>query len=318
MKRITIAGAILLMMNVFAGAQSPDSLDVNAGNDFNVDADSPRVIDTLDTDDKFVKILMYENYTWAFVDIGRPIIDTVGFYDGWDSDRIHAFKGMPLDSLPDEIDLRLVDDVHPFCIPVSGPVRSGFHFRSKREHQGVDVGLALGDTVRAAFDGVVRYTGAGKATGGYGGLVIIRHNNGLETYYAHLSKRLVVVDEIVRAGEPIGLGGSTGHSTGPHLHFETRYHGKPFDPLRVVDFDNNRLRDTLITLKKHYFSIYSHYGMTDKESKAASGRIVYVVKKGDSLGRIAVKYGTTVNKLCKLNKLTAKSVIRPGQRIIVR
>ena len=149
--------------------------------------------------------------------------------------------------------------------------------------------------------------------------VVIMPKQGQSVESCIVTEFIKKVGDKVEAGEPIAIIGNSGElSSGPHLHFETRYHGKPFDPLRVVDFDNNRLRDTLITLKKHYFSIYSHYGMTDKESKAASGRIVYVVKKGDSLGRIAGKYGTTVNKLCKLNKLTAKSVIRPGQRIIVR
>ena len=94
--------------------------------------------------------------------------------------------------------------------------------------------------------------------------------------------------------------------------------GKAFDPERIVDFRTGEIRDSLITLKRHYFNVYSHYGMTDEESKAAAGRIIYVVRQGDNLGRIAAKYGTTVAAICKLNKITAKTVIRPGQRLIVR
>ena len=275
-------------------------------------------IDTLDTEDKYMKIVIYENFTWAYFDLGHPSIDTAGFYEGWDPEKIHAFKNIPVDSLPAEIDLRLVDSLHPFCAPLVGPVRSSFRFRGRRPHNGVDLPLQIGDTVRAAFDGVVRYSGKGKETGGYGGLVIIRHDNGLETYYAHLSKRLAFSGDLIKAGEPLGLGGSTGHSTGPHLHFETRYMGKAFDPERIVDFRNGTIRDSLITLKRHYFNVYSHYGMTDEESKAASGRIIYVVRKGDNLGRIAAKYGTTVSAICKLNKMSSKSLIKPGQRLIVR
>lgn len=277
-----------------------------------------QAIDTLDTEDKYMKIVIYENFTWAYFDLGHPSIDTAGFYEGWDPEKIHAFKNIPVDSLPAEVDLRLVDSLHPFCAPLTGPVRSSFRFRGRRPHNGVDLPLQIGDTIRAAFDGVVRYSGKGKETGGYGGLVIIRHDNGLETYYAHLSKRLVFSGDLIKAGEPLGLGGSTGHSTGPHLHFETRYMGKAFDPERIVDFRNGTIRDSLITLKRHYFNVYSHYGMTDEESKAASGRIIYVVRKGDNLGRIAAKYGTTVSAICKLNKMSSKSLIKPGQRLIVR
>ena len=180
-----------------------------------------QAIDTLDTEDKYMKIVIYENFTWAYFDLGHPSIDTAGFYEGWDPEKIHAFKNIPVDSLPAEVDLRLVDSLHPFCAPLTGPVRSSFRFRGRRPHNGVDLPLQIGDTIRAAFDGVVRYSGKGKETGGYGGLVIIRHDNGLETYYAHLSKRLVFSGDLIKAGEPLGLGGSTGHSTGPHLHFET-------------------------------------------------------------------------------------------------
>ena len=330
MRNKTLITALLLAASLPLGAQNvaqPQDTTFDDGLgpiEVSVSHGNSRIVDTLDTDDKFVKILIYENYTWEFLHLDRPAIDTAGFYEGWDSEKIHAFKGMPLDSLPDEVTICLADEVHPFCVPVMGSINSTFKFRRYREHQGIDIGLSVGDTVRAAFDGVVRYSDQGSVTGGYGGLVIIRHNNGLETYYAHLSKRLVKVDEMVRAGEVIGLGGSTGHSTGPHLHFETRYFGKPFDPLRVVDFENGTLRDSTITLKKHYFNVYSHYGMSDSESLAASkaapasGKIYYKVRKGDTLGRIAKKYHTTVSKLCKLNRLSTRSILRVGQRVRVR
>ena len=147
---------------------------------------------------------------------------------------------------------------------------------------------------------------------------MVRHPNGLETYYGHLSEHLVAENDLVAAGEPIGLGGSTGRSTGPHLHFETRYMGKPFDPERVIDFDNGTLRDTLLTIKRHYFNVGSHYGMTDKQSKNVTAAQYYTVKKGDTLGKIAQKHHTTVNALCRLNGIKSNKILRIGQRLRVR
>ncbi|MBQ0086234.1 MAG: peptidoglycan DD-metalloendopeptidase family protein [Bacteroidales bacterium] len=275
-------------------------------------------VDTLDTGDKYLKVVLFENHTWEYIELGRPVIDTAGFYEGWTNDVIHAFKGHSVDNLPEEIELRLVDSLNPFSAPIVGNVRSGFKFRRTREHKGIDVPLHIGDTVRAAFNGIVRYIGGVRQTGGYGNLVIIRHSNGLETYYGHLSKILVGENESVKAGEIIGLGGNTGRSTGPHLHFETRYMGHAFDPERVVNFEKGSVRDSVMVLKRHYFSIYSHYGQTDEESKAASDRIVYAVRKGDTLGSIARKYGTTVSKICKLNNIKSNKTLRIGERLVVR
>ena len=155
-------------------------------------------------------------------------------------------------------------------------------------------------------------------TGGYGNLVVIRHANGLETYYGHLQKHNVKENDIVKAGEVIGFGGNTGRSTGPHLHFETRFQGQAFDPQRVFNFETGELRDSILTLKKHYFSIYSHYGMTDQESIEASKRKIHVIRSGDTLGGLAARYGTTVKKICQLNGFSSRKILRVGQRIIVR
>lgn len=277
------------------------------------------VMDTLNTQDKYLKIIIYSNHTWQYFDQGRPVIDTSNFFQGWTEDnQIHAFKDVKLAELPEEVDLKLVDDENPYCVPYQTKVYSGYKYRRSRPHNGVDLSLHTGDTIRAAFNGVVRFSSGGAATGGYGNLIVIRHTNGLETYYGHLSKRLVETDEPVKAGEIIGLGGSTGRSTGPHLHFETRYMGQSFDPERVFDFEQGALRDTILNLKKHYFSIYSHQGQTDKESKAAAGRVIHTVKKGENLGVIARKYGTTVNAICRLNNMSSKKVLRIGQKLIVR
>ena len=295
---------------------NPDSLKA-----FNQEHD---VIDTLPTKDKYVKVVLYSDYSWAYFDEDRPVIDTSGFFDGWDSEMIHAFKGEPLSSLPDSVEVLLTDETHKYHAPYLGKVISGFKYRGRHPHNGVDLPLNTGDTIRAAFDGIVRYAGVPGETGGYGNLLVIRHDNGLETYYGHLSAKLVQVDDPVRAGEVIALGGNTGHSTGPHLHFETRYHGKPFDPQRVFDFEKGTVRDSVLLLRKDYFSLYSHYGQTSEQSakaamaKAPSPNVYHRVRQGDTLSKIARRYGTSVNALCRLNHIKSTSVLRPGQRLLVR
>ena len=290
------------------------------------------ILDTLPTKDKYVKYIIYNDFSWDYLELDRPVIDTSGFFEGWDSEMIHAFKGEPLSMLPDSLDIRLTDETHPYCSPYRGKVISGFKWRGSHAHNGVDLPLHVGDTIRAAFDGIVRYSGVPGETGGYGNLLVVRHDNGLETYYAHLSSRLVKPDEMVSAGEPIGLGGSTGHSTGPHLHFETRYHGKPFDPERVFDFEAGTVRDTILLLKKEYFDNNSHYNNAPEVSpvkytptkpykpvKPAKPKNVYhKVRQGENLSKIARKYGTTVSAICKLNGIKTSSTIRPGQSLLVK
>ena len=185
-------------------------------------------------------------------------------------------------------------------------------------------------TPHRAFDGVVRTALPANLTGGYGNALVIRHPNGLETYYGHLSRFIVKSGDIVKAGELIGYGGSTGRSTGPHLHFETRYMGQAFDPERIFDFESGTLRCEVFTLRKHYFNINSHYGMTDQQSRVAStkapkssssgggGAVYYKVKKGDTLGKIATRNGTTVKKICQLNGIKQNTVLKVGRRLRVK
>lgn len=277
------------------------------------------VIDTLDTIDKFVKVVLYNDFTWSYIDYGRPVItDTAFDEDNWDTNKIHAYGDMPLALIPDEVDILLVDSLHQYHPPYTGTVSSRFCFRRTRNHNGTDIRLTVGDPIRAAFDGKVRVSEVTTKTGGYGNLIIIRHANGLETYYGHLAQHAVKADELVKAGEIIGYGGNTGRSTGPHLHFEARYMGQPFDPERIINFETGALRDTIFTLKKHYFSIYSHFGQTDEESYAASQRIVHKIRSGDTLSGLAVKYSTTVTKICTLNGFSSKTMLRIGRNIIVR
>ena len=289
----------------------------------------PMPIDTLNTDDRYQKVVLFDNGTWLYYNLDKPQIPDSLDDDHWITEQVHSYNDVALKDLPEETELILVDSVHGYSIPHPGYVTSRYKFRKKRPHKGVDIGLNTGDAVYAAFDGVVRAALPTRMTGGYGNVLVIRHLNGLETYYGHLSRYIVESGDLVRAGDLIGYGGSTGRSTGPHLHFETRYMGQAFDPERIFDFDRGTLRSDTFLLKKHYFSINSHYGMTDQQSLSASKKVprdssssssaqYYKVKKGDTLSKIAKRHGTTIKKLCKLNGIRESKPLQIGQKIRVR
>ena len=173
------------------------------------------------TDIKNIKI----NSTPAFVDLHNPASN---IYSKWD----HASALIAPGTLPANFKV----DLRAFAMPTpSRKVTSPFGARWGRQHKGLDVKVYIGDTICAAFDGKVRITKYD--ANGWGYYVVIRHPNGLETLYGHLSKQLVKEDQIVRAGEPIGLGGNTGRSTGSHLHFETRLLGQAINPALMFDFE---------------------------------------------------------------------------------
>ncbi len=174
------------------------------------------------------------------------------WYDGFPHNRVNPHGRTQLDQLPDEINLLLARDSTDFCFPVQGAKTSPYGWRWQRGHHGVDIALNTGDPVRAAFSGTIRVA---SRMGGYGNCIVIRHPNGLETLYGHLSKIHVATNQQVQAGDIIGLGGSTGNSTGPHLHFECRFLYQTFDPEWILDFRNHSLRTRRLHLDKSYFGI---------------------------------------------------------------
>ena len=214
------------------------------------------VIDTLPTANSALSIVLFNDNTWRYILAEDYKNDPEVFNDHWDTTNIHAYKDVELNTLPEATAIRLVDSLESYHYPYIGRITSRYGPRKGRAHQGLDLGLKTGDPIYATFDGKVRIS---KAAGDYGNLVVIRHNNGLETYYAHLSQRDVEVGDWVVAGQQIGLGGSTGRSTGPHLHYEVRYKGQSFDPERIIDFSNGNLRRDELLLKRRHFSIYSKY-----------------------------------------------------------
>ncbi len=188
-------------------------------------------------------------------------------------------------------------------------INSDFGWRHSRFHSGIDLDLEVGDDVVASFDGIVKRA---DYVSGYGNLVVVKHFNGLESYYAHLSKILVTVGDTLDAGDKLGLGGSTGRSTGPHLHYELRYRGAAIDPKYMIDFKNEDLINETFYLKKEYFK------PSTTSATTSTGAKYYTVKKGDTLGKIASRNKTTVSKICKLNGISSKKILKPGMKLRIR
>lgn len=186
------------------------------------------------------------------------------FTDHWVNDEAFVFEDISYEDIPEEVFIPLITENGTFKVNWYGKVNSSYKKRWGRYHQGIDLQLHTGDGIYAAFDGVVRYAQYNRS--GYGNCVIIRHLNGLETIYGHLSKIQVKPNEYVNAGDIIGLGGSTGHSFGPHLHFETRYKDFSFDPELIFNFDNQTLKTENLILEKKQFLAY-HYHASRRSHK---------------------------------------------------
>lgn len=222
----------------------------------------------------------------------------------WDTCWVNPFRSKDV-NIPDSFDI----DCRAFCIPVDGNLKitSKYGPRRRRMHRGIDLKVQVGDTIRSSFSGKVRIKGFERR--GYGYYLVIRHPNGLETIYGHLSKFLVSENDVVKTGQAIALGGNTGRSTGSHLHFETRFLGQALNPSDLIDFEKGTPHQEFYTLQKGKMGKTNVYTST-------SERIVYHrVKKGETLGQIALRYKTTVNELCRLNGLSRKSTLRIGQSI---
>lgn len=269
-----------------------------------------------------VDTIMLRNITMR-EELESPSAD---LYANWDNKYAHRATELPETY---KIDLR------HFTMPTTSRViTSNFGSRWGRQHKGLDIKVYIGDTIRAAFSGkvrIVRYE-----AGGYGKYIVIRHNNGLETIYGHLSKQLVEENQEVRSGEVIGLGGNTGRSTGSHLHFETRLCGVALNPALMFDFRAQDVTGDYYAFNKETYdsestnatrlrgkqdsSTYASsdssddYATNKRTTSGLTDQVSYhKVKKGETLDRIAKKRGVTVEKICKLNHITKTMRLRPGQ-----
>jgi len=219
-------------------------------------------------------------------------------YELWDESLVNPY-GIRLAEMTDTIKI----DMRGYVPPTSKYITSPFGYRKGRFHYGIDLKVHKGDSVLCAFDGQVRL--AKYQRKGYGQYVVVRHQNGLETLYAHLEKTFVIPGQTVNAGEALGLGGSTGRSTGYHLHFETRYLGNVIDPNDLYDFEECAVKNDVFWLSAANFEYV-------KEIEKIR---YWTVRQGDTLGKIASKTGISVFRLCTLNSIKQTSVLRIGQRI---
>lgn len=258
---------------------------------------------------------------WDFIRPRNFLFDTAfapahQFYQSWDTVTINPYK-VDLKNMHDTIHLVLgnVADCafHP---PAIGDITSNFGFRRwgrrLKFHFGTDIRMEVGDPVYAAFEGVVRIA---KRSADYGYVVLIRHNNGLETLYAHFSQLLAYPGQPVKGGDIIGLAGSTGRSTGPHLHFEVRFLGEKINPAQIIHFPSGSLLNDTFKVDKGCFKHLYEYQSAKLKAKTPK----YIkAKKNDTLIKIANRYGVSAKRLSKLNKISAKTKIKSGRRIRLR
>lgn len=223
----------------------------------------------------------------------------------WATDNVNPYK-LPIDSIKDSIQI----DCSGFIMPAKGHITSKFGPRKYRYHYGTDIKVQIGDTIRSSWAGqvrIVRYDPRG-----YGNYVVVRHPNGLETVYAHLSRVLVDENEHIVAGEVVGLGGNTGRSTGSHLHYEMRYLGNAMNTELLVDYQNFCMKDSVYTIVKK--STFYH----QQQQKELQQAKYITIKSGDNLSVLARRHGTTVGALCRLNGIKETTILRIGQKLRVR
>jgi hypothetical protein len=290
-------------------------------------------LDTLEKNNK--KIILFSNNRWLYLDeyyasIKRDSMDV--YSKNWETKDIFAYlseRGKPIEYAPFDMTSLEPDN---FILPRCGKLFRGF----ENHHTGLDIGLKMGDSVVAAFDGRVRY--AQYHSRGYGNMVIIRHANGLETWYAHLSKIIVHCNDEVESGQLIGLGGMTGRATSPHLHLEARYHDKPFDPQSFIDLEHHCLRDDIFYQSSYTNGKQTHHKKNtdslnsvnaalpkvikikpDKGKNKSSSRTAHThtIKFGETLFGIAKQNHTSVQAICEANHITVKTVLNPGRKLII-
>lgn len=285
-------------------------------------------LDTIETENGTV--LLYPDRSWEYLEdrdfdgVLNPDLhwtitnDSNYLYKSyWKNDVTITCNTNEVKGMKDTLWMCVLDSLHNnYCIPFDGRITSKFGIRHGRNHNGTDIDLETGDTVYAAFDGRIRYSQL--HSGGFGKLIIIRHYNGLETYYAHLSRLLVAPNQVVKAGDPIGLGGNTGRSTGSHLHFEVRFYDQPIDPELIFDFKQGQILDENLFVHSQIFSNAKTYSKSSSSSYSKDGKKYYKVRSGDNLGAIARRNGTSVSKLCQLNGIRATDILQIGQTLRVK
>lgn len=224
-------------------------------------------------------------------------------YQTWNTLQAHPYRNN-ISREDSQLTLLLTDGYmncgyeHPF----KGVVTSKFGWRGKKHHNGIDIDLVRGDTVNNVFRGVVRLA---KWTGGYGRTVVVRHHNGLETIYAHLYKIFVKTGDVIDPGQPLGRGGNSGASRGSHLHFETRFKGKPINPESLINFNDFSLISDSLVVRKTNMGYVSFQ----------PGTQFHKIGRGDYMYKIANKYGVSVKKICTWNNIKRNHLLIVGKSL---
>lgn len=264
------------------------------------------LLDLNEVDEKQIEAITYYN---SMLESKNPntimlkygAIPATNYYDDFDENTV--FQITPEEELADSTVLVIENDsLGRFSSPKLGTVTSKFGWRDGRMHKGIDIQLSRGEAISSAFDGMVRYA---QKKGSFGNVIIIRHYNGLETVYAHLSKIKVKIGQVVKSGSIVGLGGNTGRSSGPHLHFEIRFKGQALNPASIISFTDNQPFNNTIVIKK------TRYGISTYPSNAK----LHTIEKGETWFEIAKQYGLTLKELCYLNATDRRYYLKVGQTL---
>ncbi|WP_420573511.1 peptidoglycan DD-metalloendopeptidase family protein [Kordia sp.] len=303
-------------ITIAAHSQTKDSLSI--------DKEVPQKTDTTGVDTHF-PILSLALQTFKAIEVTPKKTQKDWIAEHWNTKVFNPYK-----NIRKQYPLQIKFDDSTYASPITRKkvVTSRYGWRNRRAHNGIDIDLITGDKVMSMFDGVVRYV---NRHSGHGKIVVVRHFNGLETVYAHLSRQSVKVNDTVKKGQIIGRGGTTGNARGSHLHLEIRFQGIPIHPEYLFDFsdENNLVRSNEIWVTRRWTAAYRHNSkrksnikvLTTEEEAIASKADetkVYTVRRGDTLSRISNKYNVSIATLCKDNSLRRTSTLRIGQKIIVK
>ncbi|MDX2196560.1 MAG: M23 family metallopeptidase [Cytophagales bacterium] len=267
------------------------------------------VADTQDVNpDDFSIVEVDEEINFDGSDADSTWIKIAEYYGMWDNKAVNPY-GIDVTKFNDTVSIALYDStIGRYCsAPLNhAKLNDDFGPRRWRWHYGIDLELDRGDSVWAIWDGIVRI--CKYDYGGYGNYVLVRHYNGLETIYGHLTRQLVKVGEVVKAGDLIGWGGSTGRSSGPHLHLEIRYQGHALDPQLLFDIKKNKIK------MQHFIIMPYHFDYLRNFRKIYFHRI----RRGDTLSEIAQRYNVSIRQILRLNRISIRSTLKPGRRIRIR
>jgi len=245
--------------------------------------------------------------------------------ENWDNFVYNPYRN-ELHAFP--LEIKFTDSTYTSPVSHKKVITSHYGWRRGRAHNGIDIDLVTGDSVVAVLDGIVRLA---KYVNGYGNTVVVRHYNGLETTYAHLSKIETKANDTIQRGQYIGKGGNTGNSRGSHLHLELSYKGKSIYPEYLFDFSpKNKIRSQHIwvTQKWTYARFHNTRFASEVnviESADEAEELIrleklpkyYVVKRGDTLYGISRKNNTSISALCSSNAIKKSSKLKIGQRLLL-